>query len=821
MLAGILLGGLLGKLIPDVMMATGFVGEFFVNSLTILVIGLVLASMVVGITALGDYRKLGYAGMRAIVYYCATGVVAVVIGLVMALAIKPGQGVHVPLALESMSDTLAMPERFGFYAGFVIFVVLFGGVLTTMGIKGRPVVTFFKGVHETLFKLVNVMFYVAPVGLLFVVGAAVAKGDTDFGSIWTVAGRYPLVALAALLIYVVVVMPLVLRLMGQQDVVAYYRNLAPAFLTAFGTGSSTSALPFTYQAVVEKSKVDQRAGSLVLPLGNILNFGPTAMVLIIAAIFGLQATGTQLTTLTLVALVLAATVLSIGLAGAPLVIGPLLLLVFTLSGAPASVLATVGIVILVDWLVDRMRSTANVCSDAVGAAVVSQAFEFQTATRTVRREPTTRIPRTTRQGTRTRSSGPDARRGRPGKDHAGRADGRSTRATREKPPVRKTAADRKPARKRADAKEPSPFAMSSESAPALDVVPQESKPQGRSRKPAVRKSDDSGDHAPTRQQTRPSTPAAKQTDDEGESRTRRPRKTASRRTGSRTTSRRGAARGAEKPVVEQTGPEHDESGTAAATEKRVSRRRNDRHRTPETAEKGHATRDETPEVTNLSPVASDTDVETPSYDKKLTGSPSRAKIEEELSRVTAQLKSMDVPETPVEPQVPEVEVAKAPEPKAPEVEVAKPVVAKPEERISHVDQPEPEEPVAKPVLPTVEKAPEVAEEKPVAEPVLPTVEKAPEIVEEEPVTRPAADEPSDEEKEVAAAFGRARRHRPRPAHREKTEPEHAPAADVPDSDSSSESSASPIDGAPATKAAISDTPPEKVTFGRSKRKRTR
>jgi Na+/H+-dicarboxylate symporter len=245
MIAGLALGALLGQLVPEVMLALAFVGKLFMNSLTVLVIGLVVTSMVIGITSLGDYRKLGYASGKALVYYLTTGLFAVITGLITVFLMRPGEGYFIPGVTRSLSDSTATPDGFGLYAGLILIAILAGGALTTLGVKARPVVTFFKGLNETLARLVNVLFIIAPVGILFVVGSAVATQQPDFGAVLSVAGKYPVAVALALLVYVVIPLPILLKLMGQRDVFPYFGNLAPAIVTAFGTASSTSALPFT------------------------------------------------------------------------------------------------------------------------------------------------------------------------------------------------------------------------------------------------------------------------------------------------------------------------------------------------------------------------------------------------------------------------------------------------------------------------------------------------------------------------------------------------------------------------------------------------
>jgi Na+/H+-dicarboxylate symporter len=416
MIVGVVLGGLLGYLLPGVMLATAIVGKLFLNTLAALVIVVIVSSLIVGITQLGDYRKTGRSGSRVLLYYLVTGVLAVAIGLVVVYLMSPGEGYTIPGAVNEYSvDVDNARESYGLYSGImsgsavrglaggqylglIFLVALFGVALASVGVKGRPVVTFFRAVHGNLSKLSNLLFYVAPVGLLSLVGTAVALDRTNVGQVVSAAGGYSVAVVVGLAVYAVVAMPVVLKIFGRRPVLGYFGNLSPALVTAFGTSSSAAALPFTYEAVVGRSRVDQRAGSMALSVGTVLNFGPTAMVAVIAAVFLAQAMGVELGLLTTGLLVLVAMVASIGLAGAPGVISPLLILMFGLVGSAEALSLGVTIVVASDWLLDRLRGVANLCGDAVGAAVVGECFEFKTAVKSAPSDRATRPPRSPARG---------------------------------------------------------------------------------------------------------------------------------------------------------------------------------------------------------------------------------------------------------------------------------------------------------------------------------------------------------------------------------------------------------------------------------------
>ena len=793
MLAGVVVGALLGQFVPEVMLALGFLGQLFVNSLMVLVIALILTSLVVGIDGLGEYRKLGYACGKALVYFLVTGVVAIAVGLAVGLVMRPGDGLIIPAGTADLADPLMISERFGLYAGLILVAVLFGGVLTTMGVKARPVLTFFRGANETLTRLINLMFYVAPVGLLFLVGEQVAGDAIDINSILTGAGMYPLAVAIGLGAFVIVLLPIVLKVSGHDEVLSYFGKLGPAVLAAFGTASSTSALPFTYQAVVEKNDVDQRAGALVLPLGTLFNFGPTAMVIVIATLFITQATATPIGVGSMILLVLAALVASLGLAGVPRITGPLLVLVFGLAGVPAAAYAGIGIVVIAELLVDRLRSAANVCTDSVGAAVIEQSFEFQTAKRTVRRASPRRTTRSDRKSDRpahaTDKQRTGTKRGRQGRGRSQRSEGRSGQATGDKSP------QKKPDTGKPKADEPSPFAMKSSSAPALEVD--------------VPRGADTRSSAPSSHREA-GKPSGHKPDAEEEGRgSRRGRKTASRRSSGRSGDRRSSSpqegrrteshveRDAQKPrgPEKSTPPETKKDQEAVARAKDGDKPIEKADQKPEPAsEKGAApTKPQEPAVAETGTPHQETSdsAEGPADPGRFA--PSEDMIRRELTRVSAQLRSMSkssVDRSAEERTTAEPDLGDMPEPgtlQPPEADIA--------ENESVPETP----PVA--AEPEKTEAADMSTETPAVEVEKSHADEPAEISsDEEKAETVEADGPSEEEKQVAASFGRSRRHRGRPPK------EHKPESVLPEEE--------PVERKDSFTS-------ENISFGRTKRKRTR
>jgi Na+/H+-dicarboxylate symporter len=399
MIAGIALGALCGYFIPQVSLALSFIGQLFLGGLKLLVIPLIITGTIAGINAFGDMRRAGRFSGQVLLYFLGSLAVAAIVGVTMALIIGPGRGFAgsaMPVAVggwNSVGEALGslMPGNLiqavseGKYLGVVLLALFLGGMLTAMGVKGRSAVTLFKNIHEGLLRVLTLLLTVAPLGLFSLIGASVAEGSTGMAATSAVAGSYLLTVTLALLIHGFLLLPLVVWLMGKRSPFEFYRNMMPAFFTAFGTSSSMATFPVTYRCLSVKCQIDERATAMVLPLGSVINLQGTVICMIVATLFAAGVSGVSFGPLEVVGVAALAILLSIGAAGIPsatLLIAPVMLAVIGLSGETIGV--AFAVVIALDWLVDRIRAMVNVGGDAAGAAVLAESFELKTARRTGR-----------------------------------------------------------------------------------------------------------------------------------------------------------------------------------------------------------------------------------------------------------------------------------------------------------------------------------------------------------------------------------------------------------------------------------------------------
>jgi len=491
-LLGIAAGAALGATLPAFMQAIDFIGRIFINALQVVVIPLVVAAIISGVASFGDLSKIGRTGVRIILYFAATSAIAVVIGLVLALVFSPGSGVAAE-ALRSyglsggypvgnISDMLSSLIPFnlaagvvgGQYLGLVLFAVLMGGILATMGAGARTVTTFFRQINDALMRLVRLLLLAAPLGVFSIVGSAVAANTGSVEGLSQGFGWYALTILIGLALQAFVVLPLVVGRFAGRAPVDYFRNFSPALLTALGTSSSTAALPVTYECAVNEGRVDQRAGALVLPLGSLANLNGTAMTVIIATIFLANVFEVSLSALQIALITVTTLLVSIGAAGMPMATPVITTIVLGVAGfTPVQILAGTSLIMALDWLVDRGRAFVNVWGDAVGAAVIAETFEFKTARRAPARaadkkRESTRTPRGRSRSDSDRGRGrQDTRGGRRPSRGAPTRDSRPARADSDRPapPPREQRGQTSPKAAESD----SPFGISAPSKPVFDI----------------------------------------------------------------------------------------------------------------------------------------------------------------------------------------------------------------------------------------------------------------------------------------------------------------------------------------------------------------
>ncbi|MZH40964.1 MAG: dicarboxylate/amino acid:cation symporter [Nitrospinae bacterium] len=392
MIAGIFLGVFSGWMYGTSMLAVEWIGEMFLDALKMLVVPLIISSMIVGIAGLGDIRKVGKTGLIALIYFMMTTCMAVAIGLIVVNIIEPG--VAVEMTVEHVPEKVAGKEEVGItdilktfvspnlvqsmvkmeILPLIMFSLVFGAVLTTLGEPGKRAIDFFDTVNNAVMKIVHLLMYVAPIGVFALIASklgAAGGGDLFLVELAKV-GKYAATVVIALLIHGILVLPIILYVTTRRNPFIYFKNVTEALTTAFSTASSSATLPVTIECAEDFNQVSRKSSLFVLPLAATVNMNGTALYESVAAMFIAQMLGVQLGFGDQMIIFVTATLAGIGAAGIPEAGLVTMVMVLQSVGLP---LEGIGMLLSIDWFLDRCRTTVNVWGDSIGAGVVDHLEE--------------------------------------------------------------------------------------------------------------------------------------------------------------------------------------------------------------------------------------------------------------------------------------------------------------------------------------------------------------------------------------------------------------------------------------------------------------
>ena len=311
------LGIALGMAYPDVALQMKPLGDGFIKLIKMLVPVIVFCVVVHGIAAAGDLSKVGRVGVRALIYFEVITTIALVLGIALAYYFEPGVGMNIDpktldaKALSGFSQTAAQVAGGGvseflmklipstvvgaFTTGDILQVlivsIMFGCALSLCGERARPVADFIGRVSDIVFKMMNFVVRLAPLGVFGAIAFTVGK--YGIGSLKQLGG---LVALfyVAVAIFVVVVLGTVMRICGF-SLFKLLRYLREELTIVLGTAAGDSVLPQTMRKL-ELLGIKPSTVGLVIPTGYSFNLDAFSIYLTLAAVFIAQATNTPLAT---------------------------------------------------------------------------------------------------------------------------------------------------------------------------------------------------------------------------------------------------------------------------------------------------------------------------------------------------------------------------------------------------------------------------------------------------------------------------------------------------------------------------------------------
>ncbi|CAF1656862.1 unnamed protein product [Rotaria magnacalcarata] len=427
-IAGVFLGFLMGFLIrlseptSETIMMLSFPGDILMRMLKMLILPLITSSLITGLAVL-DPKSSGKLGLYALTYYFCTTVLAAILGIILVSVIRPGERANrVEVRAEAFSSDPAADQvttldaifdlfrnmfaeniiqagleqikttrenlvvhnnatnmtvtKVKFitryvagtnFLGLITFCCAFGITIGTMGKRGEPMLHFFLILNEIVMKLIKLVMWYSPFGIMFLVAGKILEIE-DLLQLAQSLGMYAFTVLLGLTIHALITLPLIFYGVTRQNPFKFYEGMLQAWLTGIGTGSSAASLPVTFRCLEETLKLDRRVTRFVLPIGATVNMDGTALYEAVAPVFLAQLIGIKLGIGQLIIVSLTATVASVGAASIPSAGLVTMLLVMSAVNIPAK---EITIIFAIDWALDRIRTSVNILGDGIGAGVVN------------------------------------------------------------------------------------------------------------------------------------------------------------------------------------------------------------------------------------------------------------------------------------------------------------------------------------------------------------------------------------------------------------------------------------------------------------------
>ena len=410
-LIGMLLGVLFGFVLLQVQGGPAFIaswikplGTIFVKLLKLIAVPLILASLIKGISDLKDISKFASIGIKTIVIYVLTTVIAISIGLTLVNMFNPGDGVS-DATISKLTETYAnnssvqgkiaeatrqqqsgpldfvvdmIPENaFSALSNNklmlqVIFLAIFLGIsLLLIGEKSaKPLKDVFDSLNDVVLKMVDLIMLTAPYAVFaLLANVVVSSGDPEL--------LYALLFYASIVVGGLLLMVcfylIVVAVVVKKNPFWFLKQISPAQLLAFSTSSSAATLPVTMERVEEHVGVDKEVSSFVLPVGATINMDGTSLYQAVAAVFIAQALNFDLTFTDQLMIVLTALLASIGSAAVPGAGMVMLVIVLESVGFPADKLAIgLALIFAVDRPLDMCRTVINVTGDATVSTLIAK-----------------------------------------------------------------------------------------------------------------------------------------------------------------------------------------------------------------------------------------------------------------------------------------------------------------------------------------------------------------------------------------------------------------------------------------------------------------
>tara|TARA_Y100001970_G_scaffold272464_1_gene369201 strand:+ start:2556 stop:3764 length:1209 start_codon:yes stop_codon:yes gene_type:complete len=364
-------------------------GTIFVRLLKMIMIPLIFTSIILGVSSIGSGRKVGRIGIKTLIYYLCTSLLAIITGLLLSNIMKPGVGANIiqnaafdPSKIQTPSSTLDILIRMiptnpfqalanGDMLGIIFFAIFFGIVINMIDSnKSEALKNIIDSIFSVIMKITQIVISFAPIGVLGLITKTVYTSGLG---IFINLAKYMMTIILGLSIHLLITLPIILFVFVKINPLLHFKAMASAMLTAFSTSSSSATLPVTIKCVKENAGVSNEVSSFVLPMGATVNMDGTALYECAGVLFISQVLGVSMGIDQQALIVITALLASIGAAGIP---SAGLVMIFIVTNAVGLTGPQVGIIVgamlAIDRPLDMLRTMINVTSDSIGAVVIAK-----------------------------------------------------------------------------------------------------------------------------------------------------------------------------------------------------------------------------------------------------------------------------------------------------------------------------------------------------------------------------------------------------------------------------------------------------------------
>ncbi|MDY5278601.1 dicarboxylate/amino acid:cation symporter [Sharpea porci] len=365
------------------------VGQGFIRGMQMLVVPLVFCSIVCGAAAIGDTKTLGKVGLKTVMFYMATTVLAVTLALGVASVVNPGKGANLAKMMtaakaagstvgKTTTSTSAVDTILniiptnpiqalanGDMLAIIFFALLIGIILAKLGERVQLMTNFFSQGNDIMMEMTMMVMKVAPIAVY----CLIARTFSSMGfSVIIYMLKYVVAVLIALLLQGFGVYQILLFIFTRLNPLKFIKKFFPVMAFAFSTATSNATIPLSIETLEEKLGVSRKISSFTIPLGATVNMDGTSIMQGVAVVFVAQAYGITLTPMNMLTVIATATLASIGTAGVPSVGLITLTMVFNSVGLPA---AGITLIMGIDRILDMARTAINITGDAICTTIVA------------------------------------------------------------------------------------------------------------------------------------------------------------------------------------------------------------------------------------------------------------------------------------------------------------------------------------------------------------------------------------------------------------------------------------------------------------------